>query len=79
MLEKDIFHRLCFENRAWKRSSDIVTDGALQYGKNHESRFCFLRTHAQGVQYRVETGSNISIPAAGTTGIAIMLPSIITA
>ena len=40
-LGKDIFHRLCFENRAWKRSSNIVTDGALQYGKNQEADFVF--------------------------------------
>ncbi|HVY55551.1 MAG TPA: UDP-2,3-diacylglucosamine diphosphatase [Thermodesulfobacteriota bacterium] len=44
--ERDIFHSLCFENGAWKRSSDIVTKGALEYGKNSNADFVFCgHTH----------------------------------
>ena len=58
LFDRDIFHRLCFENEAWKRSSDIVTDGALEYGKNREADFIFCgHTHRaynvrkDGVEY----------------------------
>jgi predicted phosphodiesterase len=58
VLGKDIFHRLCFENRAWKRSSNIVTDGALEYGKHQEADVVFCgHTHRasnmrrDGVEY----------------------------
>lgn len=56
--ERDIFHRLCFENAAWKRSSNIVMDGALEYGKNHDADVVFCgHTHRafnlqkDGVEY----------------------------
>ena len=57
-LGKDIFHRLCFENGAWKRSSNLVTEGALEYGKNSDADFVFCgHTHRafnvrrDGVEY----------------------------
>ncbi len=58
LLERDFFHRLCFENRAWKRSSDIVTEGALRYGRDLETDFVFcghthraFNTIGDGVEY----------------------------
>jgi UDP-2,3-diacylglucosamine pyrophosphatase LpxH len=58
LLERDIFHRLCFENGAWKRSSDIVTEGALRYGQDLETDFVFcghthraFNTIRDGVEY----------------------------
>ena len=57
-LERDIFHSLCFENGAWKRSSDMVTEGALDYGRNLDADFVFCgHTHRaynvrkDGVEY----------------------------
>ena len=56
--ERDIFHSLCFENGAWKRSSDMVTEGALEYGKHSDADFIFCgHTHRafnvrrNGVEY----------------------------
>lgn len=46
MTERDIFHDLCFENNSWKRSSGIVSDGAIEYAKNKGADFVFCgHTH----------------------------------
>ena len=58
----DLFHRLCFENRSWKRSSDMVKESALQFGKERGADIMFCgHTHRaekdtrHGVEY-VNTG-----------------------
>jgi hypothetical protein len=71
LFDRDIFHRLCFENEAWKLSSDIVTDGALEYGKNREADLIFS-VALIGRSMCAKTALNISTQTAGTTGIAIM-------
>lgn len=58
----DIFHRLCFENGSWKRSSAMVKESALEYGTNKGADVVFCgHTHRAesdkkyGVEY-VNTG-----------------------
>ena len=58
LIERDMFHDLCFENNTWKHSSSVVTDGAIAYGKNKGADFIFCgHTHRaanirkNGVEY----------------------------
>jgi len=58
----DLFHRLCFENRSWKRSSEMVKESALRFGmeRGADIMFCGHTHRAEkdtryGVEY-VNTG-----------------------
>ena len=49
MLDNDVFHRLCFENESWKRSSSAVNEGALEYALERDASFVFCgHTHRAG-------------------------------
>lgn len=49
MLDDDLFHRLCFENESWKRSSSLVNEGALDYASERDAKFVFCgHTHRAG-------------------------------
>lgn len=45
-LDKDIFHRFCYNNNSWKRVSEVVNNRALEYGRQKKADFVFCgHTH----------------------------------
>lgn len=57
-VEKDIFHPICYGNKAWQHISETVKNRALDYGKNKNADFVFCgHTHRaiavaqNGVEY----------------------------
>ena len=45
-IDSEIFHKICFENRAWKYSSDLVNTAALEYAGDENANIIFCgHTH----------------------------------
>ncbi|MEM7008679.1 MAG: UDP-2,3-diacylglucosamine diphosphatase [Thermodesulfobacteriota bacterium] len=58
ILDRDIFHPMCYNNKSWQRVSETVNIRALEYGKKNKADFVFCgHTHRatnvakNGVEY----------------------------
>jgi UDP-2,3-diacylglucosamine pyrophosphatase LpxH len=58
MLNRDVFHPICYGNKSWQRLSEIVNERALEYAKMKNADFVFCgHTHRatnvakDGIQY----------------------------
>lgn len=71
MLNRDIFHPLCYGNKSCQRLSELVNERALEYAKKHNVDYVFCG-HSHRATNVVKMGFNILIPGAGMTDNVIM-------
>lgn len=58
VFDRDVFHKMCYNNKSWRRVSDVVNSRALEYGLMKKADFVFCgHTHRainvakNGVEY----------------------------